>query len=154
MKLRYSSCHVRLRCSLTGSQFLLYSLCILVCFSLHFFFCLFGVLVALGFELSVPRLQSRRVALLLEPHLQFILLWLFWRWDLLSYLPRLASNCNPPDLSLPSNWCESLVPFRLRFAVRYAEDLGASGLLKRGSRRTWSWSQDMGQRRGWSLSLL
>jgi hypothetical protein len=28
--------------------------------------------------------------LLLEPHLQSILRWLFWRWGLLNYLPRLA----------------------------------------------------------------
>jgi hypothetical protein len=41
-------------------------------------------LVGLRFEL--------RGALLLEPHLQSILLWLFWRWDLENYLPGLASN--------------------------------------------------------------
>jgi hypothetical protein len=29
------------------------------------------------------------------------LLWLFWRWGFVNYLPRLASNCYPPDLSLP-----------------------------------------------------
>jgi hypothetical protein len=29
--------------------------------------------------------------------------WLFWRGgDLGNYLPRLASNLDPPDLSLPS----------------------------------------------------
>jgi hypothetical protein len=27
------------------------------------------------------------------------LLWLFWEWGLGNYLPRLASNCYPPDLS-------------------------------------------------------
>jgi hypothetical protein len=31
------------------------------------------------------------------------LLWLFWRWDLTNYLPRLASHCDPPDFSLPSS---------------------------------------------------
>jgi hypothetical protein len=31
------------------------------------------------------------------------LLLLFWRWRLLMYLPRLASNWDPPDLSLPSS---------------------------------------------------
>jgi hypothetical protein len=47
-------------------------------------------------------LQTHKVdALLLESHLQFILLWLFWRWCLLNYLPELASNLNPPDLRLP-----------------------------------------------------
>jgi hypothetical protein len=38
-------------------------------------------------------------ALLLGSHLQSILLWLFWQWDLANYLPGLASNYNPPDLS-------------------------------------------------------
>jgi hypothetical protein len=47
--------------------------------------------------------------LLLESQLQsfcsviFCLFVLFLRWDLENYLPRLASNCNPPDLSLPSS---------------------------------------------------
>jgi hypothetical protein len=34
----------------------------------------------------------------LEPLLQSILLWLFWRLGLMNYLPTLALNCNPPDL--------------------------------------------------------
>jgi hypothetical protein len=42
-------------------------------------------------------------ALLLEPHLQSILLWLFWRWDLANYLPGLAWKHASPDLSLPSS---------------------------------------------------
>jgi hypothetical protein len=37
--------------------------------------------------------------LLLEPHLQSILLWLFWRWGLANSLFGLTSNHNPPDLS-------------------------------------------------------
>jgi hypothetical protein len=52
-------------------------------------------------------------ALLLEPHLQSILLWLFWKWSVTHHLPRLASNHNPPDLSLSSSWdyrCDQLVP--------------------------------------------
>jgi hypothetical protein len=36
-------------------------------------------------------------ALPLEPHLQSILLWLFWGWDLTNHLLRLALNC---DLSI------------------------------------------------------
>jgi hypothetical protein len=51
--------------------------------------------------------------LLLEPHLQSILLWLFGRWGLKKYLPRLALNSNPPDLRLSSTQdyrCEPLVP--------------------------------------------
>jgi hypothetical protein len=55
-------------------------------------------LVGLRFELRALHLQNRP----LEPHLQSILLWLFWRWDLVNYLPWLALNCNPPNLSLPS----------------------------------------------------
>jgi hypothetical protein len=31
------------------------------------------------------------------------LLWLFWRWVLENYLPRLALNHDPPDLSLLSS---------------------------------------------------
>jgi hypothetical protein len=31
------------------------------------------------------------------------LLWLFWRWGLENYLPRLASNQDPPNVSLPSS---------------------------------------------------
>jgi hypothetical protein len=58
------------------------------------------------------------------------LLWLFCRWGLTNSLPGLASNLDPPDLSLPSSWddirdppapglsflfCFSLVPeFELR----------------------------------------
>jgi hypothetical protein len=37
----------------------------------------------------------------LEPHLQFILVWLFLRWSLENYLLRLAAHLDPPDLSLP-----------------------------------------------------
>jgi hypothetical protein len=39
-------------------------------------------------------------ALLLEPYLQSILHWLFWRLGLLKYLPKVASNHETPDLSL------------------------------------------------------
>jgi hypothetical protein len=41
--------------------------------------------------------------LLLEASLQSILLWLFWGWGLLIYLPGLALNHYPPDLSLPNS---------------------------------------------------
>jgi hypothetical protein len=34
--------------------------------------------------------------LYLDPHLQFILCWLFWRWGLLNYLPELTFNLDPP----------------------------------------------------------
>jgi hypothetical protein len=50
-------------------------------------------------------------ALLLEPQLQLILLWLFWRWGLVNYFPKLASNCESPYFSLPSSYdyrCELL----------------------------------------------
>jgi hypothetical protein len=42
--------------------------------------------------------------LLLESHLQSTLLWLFWRWGLENYLSGLASNLNPPNLSLLNSW--------------------------------------------------
>jgi hypothetical protein len=38
-----------------------------------------------------------------EPHLQFILLWLFWSWDLKNYLLGLALYHDPSSLSLPSS---------------------------------------------------
>jgi hypothetical protein len=36
----------------------------------------------------------------LESYLQSSSLWLFWRWGLVNYLSGLASNLNPPNLSL------------------------------------------------------
>jgi hypothetical protein len=59
-------------------------------------------LVGLEFELRALHLQSRCSTL--EPHLQSIWLWLFWRWDLENYFPRLALNCSSSNLSLPSSW--------------------------------------------------
>jgi hypothetical protein len=57
-----------------------------------------------------------------EPHLPSILLWLFWRWGgLMSSLPRLASNHDPPHLSLPSSRdyrCEPRSPEACGFATR------------------------------------
>jgi hypothetical protein len=41
-------------------------------------------------------------AIQLKPHLQSILLWLFWTWGLANYLPGL--NRDLPELSLPSSW--------------------------------------------------
>jgi hypothetical protein len=69
------------------------------CFSLVF-------LVGLGFELgfTLAKQVLRAGALPLESHLQSISLWLFfWRWSLMNYLTGLASNPDPPDLSLPSS---------------------------------------------------
>jgi hypothetical protein len=40
----------------------------------------------------------------LEPHLQPILFWLFWRWSLSTYLPGLALKLDPPVLSFPSSY--------------------------------------------------
>jgi hypothetical protein len=31
------------------------------------------------------------------------LLWLFWRWRLMNYMPRLASNFDLPNLSLANS---------------------------------------------------
>jgi hypothetical protein len=47
-----------------------------------------------GLNLSGLR-TCKADALPLRSHLQSIFLWLFWGW--------LASNCNPPDFSLPSS---------------------------------------------------
>jgi hypothetical protein len=52
-----------------------------------------------GWELRA--LHCKAGSLSLEPHLQFILLWLFWRWGLVKYFSWLASNCHPPNQSEP-----------------------------------------------------
>jgi hypothetical protein len=38
-----------------------------------------------------------------DPHLQFILVWLFWRWGPMNYLPGLVLKLDFPNLSLPSS---------------------------------------------------
>jgi hypothetical protein len=60
------------------------------------FFVLFCFLVGLEFDSDSGLCACKAGALPLEPHLQSILLWLFWRWGLRNYLPGLVSN-------LPSN---------------------------------------------------
>jgi hypothetical protein len=66
--------------------------------------CLFGARgvegggeVSLGLNSGLHTCKA--VTLPLEPHLQSILLWLLWRWGLVNYLHRLASNHDPPDLT-------------------------------------------------------
>jgi hypothetical protein len=56
-------------------------------------------LVGLGFEFHTDKAG----ALPLEPHLQFILLCLFWRLGLANYLPELTLHLDPSDLGLPSS---------------------------------------------------
>jgi hypothetical protein len=63
-------------------------------FKLFFFFCW-------DWGLNSGICTCKAGALLLEPHPQSILLWLFWRWGLLSPLPRLDWNLDLPDLSFP-----------------------------------------------------
>jgi hypothetical protein len=58
------------------------------------FVCLF-ILVVLGFEVSV-----RQALYHLSHSASPSLLWVFLREGLAKYFPRLASNCNPPDLCL------------------------------------------------------
>jgi hypothetical protein len=53
--------------------------------------------MVLEFELSIVLVKHS------ESYLQSILLWLFWRWGLVNYLPRLALNCNLPNLTFPNN---------------------------------------------------
>jgi hypothetical protein len=62
----------------------------LLCHSFLVFFFVFFFLVELEFELKASCLQNRYSVLPLELHLQSILLWLFWRWDLANNLPGLA----------------------------------------------------------------
>jgi hypothetical protein len=66
------------------------------CFFLSFFFFFFC-----GAEDWTQGFMLAKQAQL-EPCFQSILLWLFWRWGLMNYLPVLALNHIPPDLSLPS----------------------------------------------------
>jgi hypothetical protein len=70
------------------------------CF-LKFIFILFiYFLLKLGLNKGLHACKAG--ALMLGPHLQSILFWLFWRWGLLNYFPRLALNHDPPYVSLPS----------------------------------------------------
>jgi hypothetical protein len=55
-----------------------------------------------NWNLNSGLLTYKAGAQLLEPHLQSILHWLSWRWALSNYLPRLASNLDSPNLSLPN----------------------------------------------------
>jgi cellulose synthase/poly-beta-1,6-N-acetylglucosamine synthase-like glycosyltransferase len=58
-------------------------------------FKIFFFLMELGVKLTALCLQAD--ALSLEPCLQSILLWLFWRWGLQNYLPGLALNLGQPS---------------------------------------------------------
>jgi hypothetical protein len=71
-----------------------------MCFVYIYIFCF--VLVGLGFELRASILQSRHSTAQAMPPVHFALV-IFGDGDLSNYLPRLASNCDPPDLSLPSS---------------------------------------------------
>jgi hypothetical protein len=48
----------------------------------------------LSLSLSLGLWACKTGTLSFEPHLQPILLWLFWRWSLSNSLPRLSSNLN------------------------------------------------------------
>jgi hypothetical protein len=71
-------------------------------FGSTYLFVLLGFLIGLVFELRTSCCQAG--TLLLEPYLQSILLWLFWRWRSHElFEPWLASTCSPPDLSFPNS---------------------------------------------------
>jgi hypothetical protein len=56
-----------------------------------------------GFTLA-KQVLTKQATVLLEPHLQYILLWLFFGdGGLKNYLPGLALNPYPLDVSLPSS---------------------------------------------------
>jgi hypothetical protein len=56
-----------------------------------------------NWDLNSGLLTCKAGSLPLEPVLQSILLWLFWRWGLENHLSRLTLNHDPSDLSLPSS---------------------------------------------------
>jgi hypothetical protein len=67
---------------------------------------LFFVLVGLGFELRASHLQSRFSYFLnhtFSPFCSGYFLEMGGGSGLKNYLPRLALNCDPPNLSLPSS---------------------------------------------------
>jgi hypothetical protein len=56
-----------------------------------------------GFESGIPVWKAgagKAVSLLFKPHLQSILLWLFWKWILTNCLPELLLN---PELNHSSS---------------------------------------------------
>jgi hypothetical protein len=55
----------------------------------------------IGFELRTPYLQSRHCATQATPPFCFAVVIL--ETGSMNYLLRLASNCDPPDLSLPGS---------------------------------------------------
>jgi hypothetical protein len=57
--------------------------------------------MGLGFELSASYLQSRHSTAWVTPPVHFALVIL--ENSLTNYFPRLALNCDPPYLSLPSS---------------------------------------------------
>jgi hypothetical protein len=65
--------------------------------------CQAAIEVVILFYLFFWRDTCKAGALPLEPYLQFTLLWVFLRLGLENYLPGLASNLHPPDLSLLSS---------------------------------------------------
>jgi hypothetical protein len=75
-------------------------------FALFFvFFCSFVCWWDLGLNTGLHTCKTG--TLLIEPHLQVFLLWLFWRWGLENYLSRLASWSQPPKKLGLQMWATS-----------------------------------------------
>jgi hypothetical protein len=81
--------------TLSGKKIFKCGISLRVCIWFFFFWCYWGLNSGLH--------ACKKGTLSLETHLQPILLWLLWRWGPEKYLPGLALNHQPPDLSLPSN---------------------------------------------------
>jgi hypothetical protein len=89
--------HLRPLCLLPGFSHGLLSVCAWV------LICSFYLGLGWGSDLNSGLCTCKAAALALEPLLQSILLWLFWRWGLMNYLLGMALNQDPPYLSLPSS---------------------------------------------------
>jgi hypothetical protein len=76
----------------------------LLVLGIYFIFLFCFCLVGLEFELRTWSLQTKQVLYHLRHTFSQLFSNYFWRSGLANYFPRLASNCNPPNLRFPSGY--------------------------------------------------